>query len=281
MTPDTALALVLLLAPGAPGEVAVHLTPVADAPPSPDGFLPVDLHLADPNGELPTVVQAVRIRPKAGGPAGLYPLAAAPGTRATLRVRVLALSVQETYVVGLLPAVRADAPPLLRREVPVTFQDVAAVETAREKLIDRGSYLESLEDLPHWPTWLPRTVLLAGAGFAVALGGALFLRSPAARIAVVLALSGCGAVAVARLASGPKAVLARRTGPLTVVTARRTGTWSCPAAGVCPVYWRREQVLADDLVYRPGGLLTVTIRPTDVRIFRHQSAATRPAAARP
>jgi len=266
--------LLLLLGPVASGELTVRLDPIPDGLPTPEGFLPATLHVADPNGRLPGVVGGIGLRRKAGGPTLLYAASVAPRTEQTLGVVLPAVSVQDRYVVRLLAEDRSDAPLMARREVAVTFPRVEAVEEARGRLLDPAAYQDWIEDVPRWPPWLPRSVFLAGAVFCAVLGGALFVRHPARRVLAVLVLTAGGTAAVARLVTAPPAIVTRHDGPLTVVTARRTTVWSCPADGVGPIYWSRPRFDADDAVIRPGGRLTVTVRPSEVRLFRRRPPAT-------
>ena len=264
--------LCLALAPPAPGAVKVHLSCSAAAAPTPEGFLPAKLHVADPNGELAGVVRGIGLRRKAGGPAVLYVTSVAPRASQVLDVLLPALSVQESYVVGLFAGEEPAAAALVQREIPVTFPDVGAVERARSLLIDPGAYEPWLEELPHWPARLVRTVFLTAALVCVMLGGALFVRPPAARICAVVLVAAAGTVASVKVVSAADVVLSRRAEGLTVMTCRRTASWSCPASDLGCVYWSRRQFEADDAVYRPGGHWTLTLRPADVRIFRRRPA---------
>jgi hypothetical protein len=260
--------------------VSVELAGSEQAPTA-EGFLRARLTVADPNGQLGGVVRAVSCRPKRGGPTLLHAASIPPRTHQVLEVLLPAVSAQETFVVRLLSAEGQGAAALREAEVPVTFANLDAVDSARGALVDSAAYEDWLEELPRWPPWLLRGVVLTAVLVCLALGGVLLVRPAIPRVLAVAAVAAAGTFATWRAASDCETVLARRVGDLTVVTCRRTAPWSCPAEGIGPVYGSQSQMDRDDMVYRPGRSLTVTLRPADVRIFRRRgvrapSTATRP-----
>ena len=233
-----------------------------------EGFLPAELTVADPNGELPRPARALAIRRAAGGPTMFYETSMAPGATGTFRVMLPMVSVRETYVVSLLAEASPTAQAVLRRDVTAQTDNVAAVEAARDRLIDRPAYDGYIEDLPRGPAWVTRNVVLAAALLLVAMGATLLIRRRTWRLA-----AGGAAVAAAvaglyiSLAQCPP-VIERRTGDILAVSCRRTTAWSAAAKGIGPVYWRSQQMNRDDMLYQPDRTLTVTLHPAEVRLFR-------------
>jgi len=248
--------------------VEVRLAPLPAAAVTAEGFIPAELTVADPNSELPRAARALAIRRAAGGPTMFYETSMAPGATGSFRVLLPMVSVRETYVVRLLAEASPTAPAVLRRDVTAQTDNVAAVEAARDKLIDPPAYDGYIEDLPRWPTWVARSIFLAAILLLVAMGAALLIgrrgwRLVAAGAAVAVASAGL----YVSLSQCPS-VLERRGGDILAVSCRRTATWSVPAQGIGPVYWRPQQMNQDDMVYQPDAALTVTLHPAEVRLFR-------------
>jgi hypothetical protein len=253
-------------------EVDVRLAPLPAAAVTAEGFVPAELAVADPNGELPRAARAVAIRRSAGGPAMFYETSMAPGTQASFRVLLPMVSVRETYVVSLLAEASPTAQAVLRREVTAQTDNVAAVEAARDRLIDPPAYDGYIEDLPRWPTWVARNVVLAAALLLVAMGATLLIRRRIWRIAAAgAAVAAAAAGLYITLAQCPP-VMARRNGDILAVSCRRTSSWFAPAKGIGPIYWRPQQMNQDDMVYQPDRTLTVTLHPNEVRLFRCTAA---------
>jgi len=273
--------LVMSLLPAWPAraEVIVRLRPAPADGPTDEGFLPAILTVADPNGELPEAIGAVSLRRTRGGPTLLYAVSLAPRTEHQVPVSLPVVSVQEAYRVRLLAGADGTGGVLRERQIPLTLPDLGLVDRARGALIQPTAYDNWKEDLPRWPRWLLRTVFLTMALFCVALGAALFVRRPALRLWAVLLVAAAATAATAWLLSQCPAVSLRRSGPLTIVACRRTTTWSHPAVGVRPLYWSRHQMDADDMLYRPGSSLTLTLRPQQVRLFRRAAGPTTTATA--
>ena len=268
-----AMLVLVFAATTARAEVDVRLAPLPAAAVTDEGFVPAELTVADPNGELPRATRAVSIRRSAGGPTMFYETSMAPGATGSFRVLLPMVSVRETYVVRLLAEASPTAPSVLRRDVTAQTDNVAAVEAARDKMIDPPAYDGYMEDLPRWPRWVVRNVFLAAVLLLVAMGAALLIRRrpwrlAAAGAAVAIALAGL----YVSLSQCPS-VLARRSGDILVVSCRRTATWSVPTKGIGPVYWRPHQMNQDDMVYQPDAALTVTLHPAEVRLFRCHAAA--------
>ncbi|MCX7427044.1 MAG: hypothetical protein NTW96_15645, partial [Planctomycetia bacterium] len=123
------------------------------------------------------------------------------------------------------------------------------------------------------PTWVARSIFLAAGLLLVAMGATLLIgrrgwRLVAAGAAVAVASAGL----YISLCQCPS-VLARRSGDILAVSCRRTATWSAPAKGVGPIYWRPQQMNRDDMLYQPDAALTVTLHPAEVRLFRCAAAA--------
>jgi hypothetical protein len=271
-----AILVLVIAAQAARAEVDVRLAPSPSAAVTAEGFLPAELTVADPNGELPRPASALAIRRAAGGPTMFYETSMAPGATGTFRVMLPMVSVRETYVVSLLAEATPTAPAVLRRDVTAQTDDVAAVEAARDRLIDRPAYDGYIEDLPRWPAWVTRNVVLAAALLLVAMGAALLIRRRTWRLA-----AGGAAVAVASaglyisLSQCPP-VIERRNGDILAVSCRRTTEWSDAARGIGPVYWRPQQMNQDDMVYQPDATLTLTLHPDEVRLFRCRTVDSAP-----
>jgi hypothetical protein len=265
--------VLIFAATAAHAAVEVRLTPLPAAAVTAEGFVPVELTVADPNGQLPRAARAVAIRRAAGGPTMFYETSMAPGALGSFRVLLPMISVRETYVVRLLAEASPTAPDVLRRDVTAQTDNVAAVEAARDKLIDPPAYDAYIEDLPRWPTWVARNVLLAAALLLVAMGSALLIRRRGWRLVAAGAAVAVASVGLYISLCQCPSVLARRGGDILAVSCRRTTTWSVPAKGVGPVYWRPQQMNQDDMVYQPDAALTVILHPAEVRLFRCRAAA--------
>ncbi len=268
------LVLIFLTSAATPAMAAVdvRLTPLPSAAVTAEGFVPAELTVADPNGELPRAARALAIRRASGGPTMFYETAMAPGATGTFRVLLPMVSVRETYVASLLAEASPTAPAVLQRDVTAQTDNVAAVEAARDKLIDPPAYDGYMEGLPRWPTWVVRNVFLAAVLLLVAMGSTLLIRRQLWRLA-----AGGAAVAVASAGlyislSQCPSVMERRSGDILAVSCRRTATWSVPARGIGPIYWRPQQMNQDDMVYQPDRMLTVTLHPAEVRLFRCKPA---------
>lgn len=269
------LVAILLAALPSAGEVKVSLSPADGNGAGEVTFLRASLRVEDPNAELPGVVAAVSLRRTLGGPTLLYRASIAPGTRQAVDVLLPVVSLQQAFTVRLLAADDPAGPVLKEADVSVTAPSVGAVERARAALVDPAAYEAYLEDLPRWPAWLLRGVLLTLVLTAVALAAALFVRSPAARLVLLLAVTAGGVVATWQVLARCevvlvrcKVVLVRASEETVVVRCRRTSSWSHEADGALPVYWSPRQMDQDTMVYRPGRRLTLTIRPEEVRVFR-------------
>lgn len=260
----------LAIAAAAHAAVEIRLTPSPSEAPTPQGFMPGRLVVADPNSELPQAVRALTIRRAAGGPTVFYEASVAPGTSGEFRVAWPMVSVRETCVVSLLGEASPDGPVLLSRKVAALTDDVDAVEAIRAGLIDPPSYDDYIEALPRWPARVVRGVCLCAAGLLVALGAAMLIRGPAWRTVSALVAVTAATGAVYAVVSSCPAVEVRQIGDLLVVSSRRTVAWSHPAGEVAPVYRRARQMNADDMIVQPDKTLTVTIRPDEVRLFRRQ-----------
>jgi hypothetical protein len=264
----TAILVLISLASAARAAVEIRLVPLPAAAVTAEGFVPAELTIADPNGELPRPARALAIRRAAGGPTMFYETSMAPGATGTFRVMLPMVSVRETYVVSLLAEASPTAQAVLRRDVTAQTDDVAAVEAARDRLIDPPAYDGYIEDLPRWPAWVARNVVLAAALLLVAMGAALLIRRRTWRLA---AAGAAVAVAFAGLyisLSQCPPVIQRRSGDILAVSCRRTTTWSAAAKGIGPIYWRPQQMNRDDMLYQPDRTLTVTLHPNEVRLFR-------------
>jgi hypothetical protein len=242
-----------------------------------DGFVPARLNVADPDGRLGGVVRGVSLRPEAGGPTIFCPASIAPKTVQDLPVPLPVISAQQTFLIRLLPAPNAAARPLHEALVPLEVPDLAVVERARGALIDPDAYQGRLEDLPHWPPALLRTVFLAVVLTCVALAGAMFIRRPTFRVLAAALVVVAGSFVLGHVLGDCPDVLVHPAGAVTVVTCRRTVNWSHPA-DMLPVYWSQRTMERDNLVFRPDGELTVTLRPDAVRVFRRMTAASPPTA---
>jgi hypothetical protein len=256
------------LASAAHAAVEIRLTPLPAAAVTAEGFIPAELTVADPNSQLPRAARAVTIRRAAGGPIMFYETSMAPGATGSFRVLLPMVSVRETYVVRLLAEASPTAPSVLRRDVTAQTDNVAAVEAARDKLIDPPAYDAYIEDLPRWPTWVTRSIFLAAVLLLVAMGAALLIRRRGWRLVAAGAAVAVASAGMYISLSQCPLVLARRGGDILAVSCRRTAAWSAPAKGIGPIYWRPQQMNQDDMVYQPDAALTVTLHPAEVRLFR-------------
>lgn len=253
-------------------EVAVRLVPAA-SPPAPDAaFLPAVLAIADPNGDLPAVVGAVSLRRREGGTTVLYAVSAAPGGRTTIPVDLPAVSSQQAYTIRLLTREGSAEAPLKVLDASISWPDLGAIEQARRRLVDPDLYSAHAEDLPRWDPATVRGLFLAAAACCAILAGALLIGRAGLRAAAVAALALAAAATMMAMACRQETLVIRRDGPLLVLTCRRTTAWSCPDAGLIPVYGSPRQMDEDDMVYRPGRGFALTIRPEEVRLFRQPAA---------
>ena len=202
-----------------------------------------------------------------------YQASIAPGAHGSFRVLLPMVSVRQTYVVRLLAEASPMAAVVLRQTVTVETDNVGAVEAARNLLIDPPAYDDYIEDLPRWPTWATRNTFLVSLLMMVAMGATLLVRHPAWRLAAAGAVVAVATGAIyAGLANCPL-VITRQVGDVWCVSCRRTATWSAPADGLGPIYWRPRQMDQDDMVYQPAQTLTLTLHPKEVRLFRRTAAA--------
>jgi len=267
-----AILLSLSVATASRAGVEMRLAPLPDEAVTPEGFTPAELAVADANGQLPRAAQALTLRRQAGGPTMFYQASIAPGTRGSFRVMLPMVSVRQAYVVRLLADASPTAAVVLRQTVTAETDNVGAVEAARNLLIDPPAYDDYIENLPRWPTWATRNVLATSLLMLVAMGATLLVRRPAWRLAVagVVVAVASGAIH-AGLADCPL-VITRQNGNILAVSSRRTTTWSAPAEGLGPIYWRARQMDQDDMVYQPGRTLTLTLHPNEVRLFSRRTA---------
>ncbi len=256
--------------------VEMHLTPLPGKAVTPEGFTPAELRIADANGQLPSAAQAITLRRLAGGPTMFYEASIAPGASGSFRVLLPMVSVRQTYVVRLLTEASPTASVLLEHKVTVETDDIGAVETARNRLLDSPAYDDYIEDLPRWPTGTVRNAFLVSVLMLVGMGATLLIRRPVWRLlaAGLVVAAASGAIYVS-LANCPL-VITRQDGDICSVSCRRTTTWSAPARGLGPIYWRTRQMDQDNMVYQPAKTLTLMLRPNEVRLFRRRTAIATP-----
>jgi len=253
--------------------VEMHLTPLPDQAVTPEGLTPAELTITDAENQLPIAARAVALRRSAGGPTIFYEASIAPGASGSFRVLLPMVSVRQTYVVRLLAETSPTAPVVLQHEVTAETDNVGAVEAARNLLLDSPAYDDYLEDLPRWPTWALRSVFLVSVLILVGMGATLLIRRPLWRLvaAGVVVTVASGAIC-ASLANCPL-VITRQNGMICSVSCRRTTTWSAPARGLGPIYWRTRQMDQDNMVYQPAKTVTLTLNPNEVRLFRRRTTA--------
>jgi hypothetical protein len=271
---QAAIAILYFLAFASASRAAVEigLAPLPAGAVTAEGFVPAELTVADPNSQLPQAARALAIRRQAGGPTMFYEASMAPGATGSFRVLLPMVSVRETYLVRLLAEASPTAPDVLRRDVTAQTDNIAAVEAARDRLIDPPAYDGYIEDLPRWPTWVARNVFLAAVGLMVAMGSTLLIRRQTWRLAAAGAAVAVVSAGLYFSLSQCPSVLQRRGGDILAVSCRRTATWAADAKGIGPVYWRPQQMNQDDMVYQPDRVLTVTLHPAEVRLFRCRAA---------
>ncbi len=274
----TALAIVTLLsaATASHGAVTMRLAPLPDQAVTPEGFTPAELAITDSNSLLPAPARALTLRRAAGGPTMFYEASIAPGTKGSFRVLLPMVSVRQEYVVRLLADTSPTAKVILQQNVSAETDNVVAVEAARKTLVDPPAYDDYIEDLPRWPTWAARNVVIVSLLMLVALGATLLIRRTRWRLVAGAAVVAIASTAIyAGLANCP-IVVTQREGDVLVVSCRRTTTWSAPAKGLGPVYWRTRQMDRDNMVYQPAHKLTLTLRPNEVRLFRRRPTTPTP-----
>lgn len=263
--------LSLFVATASNAAVEIRLAPVPGEAVTPEGFTPAELTIADANGQLPGVARALALRRSAGGPTMFYEASIAPGARGSFRVLLPMVSVRQTYVVRLLAEASPTAAVVLQQTVTAETDNVGAVEAARNLLINPPAYDDYIEDLPRWPTWAARNAFLVSLLMLVAMGATLLVRRPAWRLAAAGAVVAAASGAIYASLSNCPLVITRQNGDVWSVSCRRTTTWSAPANGLGPIYWRTRQMDQDDMVYQPAKTLTLTLHPNEVRLFRRRT----------
>ncbi len=266
----------LLVATTSQAAIEMHLTPLPGKAVTPEGFTPAELVIADANSQLPSAAQAVAIRRLAGGPTMFYQASVAPGASGSFRVLLPMISVRQTYVVRLLAEASPTSAVILQQKVTAETDNIGTIEAARNLLLNSLAYDDYIEDLPRWPTRTVRNAFLVSLLMLVGMGATLLIRRPVWRLTaagVVVAVA--SSTIYASLANCP-VVISRQEGKVLAVSCRRTTTWSTPADGLGPIYWRTQQMDQDNMVYQPARKLTLTLRPTEVRLFRHQMVTATP-----
>jgi hypothetical protein len=270
---------------GPPADVTVSLEPAPSqraAMPYAAAVLTVE-NAADVGGPL---IEAVAVRPADGGPTLVRRAEVAPQARQTLTVELPVVSVRQEYDVRLLAGAEPGSPAVAERRAVVNWPAALFAEPYMP-LIDARPYRawEGRRSLPHWPQGLLRSVFVAAVLFCVALSATLLIRRPGLRAACVLLLAGAAAVAavaalplaaagdvpvVADFAYCPPAATRPARQDLLALTCRRTARWRRVEAGLVPIYDSRQQMAADTMVVEEGGVVSVRLRPDDVRLFRRR-----------
>ena len=209
----------------------------------------------------------------------LYRTSIAPGADHSLPVLLPIVSAQESFDVSLRAENSLDGPLLKRHRASVALSDLAALARANELLLVPTKYADRSEDLPQWPSWLLRDLLLIGTFLLLAMGWTLLVRPPGLRLALLAAVVVFGSLGMVRALTGCNPIERGAQGPFVSLTCRRTARWSDQAGDLTPAYRNREHMNADDALLAPGEQMTVTLHPNRPRLFRRTGpgpAETRP-----
>jgi len=265
------LLMSILAATTSQAAVVMHLTPLPDQPVTPEGFTLAELTIADANTQLPTAARAVSLRRSTGGATVFYEASIAPGASGNFRVLLPMVSVRQAYTIRLLAGTAPTSAVILQQDVTAETDNVGEIEAARNLLLDSPAYDDYIEDLPRWPTWALRNAFLVPLLMMVGMGATLLIRRPVWRVlAAGLVVAAASGVIYESLANCPL-VITRQDGEIRSVSCRRTTTWSTPAHGLGPIYWRTKQMDQDDMIYQPARMLTLTLHPNEVRLFRRRT----------
>ena len=223
-------------------------------------------------------IRAISLRWARGGPTLIYTATIPPRTEQTLRVALPAVSVQQSYVVRMLPADRLDAERIAELRLPVTWPVALVTDQA---FVDRQAFLRFALDAPQWPGEAKLAVFAAVA--LACLGMAATLLAPRAWVRLVL----LGVVIAAAIGALdrlclPRDLVVRKVvpagadltadasagGSLYVVACRRTVEWESPQFLLAPIYYDERDMSGETMVWRPGKGARVLQRPDQVRVFR-------------
>lgn len=214
-----------------------------------------------------SVIRAVGLRWRHGGPTMTYATAVAPGTECNLTVMLPAIRAAQTYEVRLLGAEAPDSPVVATTEAHISWEH--ELVTA-EAFMDPAACEPWEYDLPRWPENLLRNIFLTAALSFIAAAASLFINRAGIRLVALVLVVGASA-ATFRILLGPQQVVICRSadaGSLIVLTTHRTAEWKSEDWGISPVYFANWQMAEDSTVIRPGRDVSVKLRPSDVRIFR-------------
>ncbi|MEI7835580.1 MAG: hypothetical protein WCK05_04120 [Planctomycetota bacterium] len=262
-------ALVLLAyAAGAHAESFVTLTPATETRPSLPPYRMARLTVAY-RGDR--VVQALSVRDDRGGLTVLRLATIAPGASATIQLPLPATSTQQAYRVRLLAGPDPHSPVLFEAHPLITWPgDV--VEASMATLIDPHAYDRLAHLAPVWPGSTRRHIFLLAALGSLALVATMFIPRSLLRLAALLVLAAAGTLAAAIALNGQSLLFVHETGPLTVVSARRTTTWANSHAPLVPLYAVNSQLGSDTTILGPDDMLQTIIRPDAIRLFARPDA---------
>lgn len=266
---------VLCSSAAASDEATVSLEPAREQDRTALPYRLAELTVRNAGGETASVIRAVQIRESQGGPTFVVAVTVPPDSTRTVRVKLPAVSLQQTYRVRLLTEMRADSPAVSEFELPLTW-DVELVNT--EEWIDAEAYAPWEGDLPSWSPTVKRNVFLTAVLISLAMAAALFV-PPTWRTAalILVAAAGCYAatlplrsvdVVVERRLTLPHPRQRQQDQTLWALTSRRTTPWTREGIELTPIYRHRGEMLSDDTVIGPGDRIRLSLRPADLRLLR-------------
>lgn len=220
----------------------------------------------------PHEIVAIRMRWRGGGPTMLLSAVASPNQSADLTVILPPIAASQVYDIGL---VDRNGTIVATAVADITWP---AALVQREAFLDPQAYATAAaEDYPAWPRRLKRLALLGAGIYVVILLGAALLPQPHLRsLAVMLTLV---AATVAITWREHPVVVEDVDAQSVILRTRRTTELELPPPQdglLIPVYRSPVQMEQDDLAITPGRGGAMTLKPTDIRIFRRRPAATAP-----
>ena len=273
------LAVALLVAATAaaaapPPEVAFALKP-ADRPSPPGNLRWARLEVTNNSSQALTQAE---VRWAEGGPLYRLPLAVAPQATGQAELLVPAAWAQQRYDVAL----RAGPRQIAGGSAVLSWPEAALPD---EPFPDDLAFRPYEADLLLWPGALKRSLFAAAALAFLAAAGSTLVRRRWLRM-VLLTATAAGLGLFFALRAGREPTVFVRSGvyegwtgvqrPITVVTARRSGTWRSDAWQRIPLYASFGQVRDDRTTIDWGRAIETPLDPSRVRIFQDWTAAPAP-----
>ena len=270
-----AITAVLCSSAAASGEATVSLEAAREQDRTALPYRLAELTVRNAGGETASVIRAVQIRESQGGPTFVVAVTAPPDSTRAVRVKLPAVSLEQTYRIRLLTEVRADSPAIGEFELPLTW-DVELVNT--EEWIDAEAYAPWEGDLPSWSPTVKRNVFLTAVLISLAMAAAMFV-PPTWRTATLILVAAAGCYAATLPLRSVDVVVERRLvafapgereadQTLWALTSRRTTPWTSEGIRLTPIYRHRREMLSDDTIIGPGGRIRLSLHPADLRLLR-------------